>query len=1630
MQQDLKRRSEQVSQAPNERVQRREAETRPQNHPRAERSQTRSAHFETFIQRFAITPEAHIAMSLLASSARPQSNPQVTRAQHQQARALPATQRVRLQRLLQSPYVAGSLSLGREPLSPVRPASGQTAADLTGLPLQRVAGPTPDLATRLQRYQAEQAQGHLAERSSASSRNSGLEQAGTVLGGQPSADGDNRLGAAPNLRSSLQRSPGHTAAIGEHLATAQTVRLQRQRAIQTRASEVKTQLIASRLQRLRTPDAPSLDSSGKGFTLTGLADRINTELPVLRAKHNHDPAYLAGDTQPVTGFVRHVGLSLGRQYQVQRARDGARPMELASAVSRVHDARDRSDLLSATLTTFRPNDRETGSLQRLVAEQETSLQRQAEQLEASLEPVAQRLAEGEAEHPENLSAMIARAGGGEALPERVKRQLQPQFNFSLDLVRIHRDGSADGLAKTVNAIAFTTGTSIFFRGGKFDPESSVGRGLLVHELTHVGQQLEGRAKPGVDADQSLEGEAERAGVEAEGKGLQGSSVIPDESNMASTPAGGESRKNNSILQRKVQGKLKTVEQKPQNPDEFVIPINKDSTPEEVLIKVMILLGIDGDLAREFTKPKGRDNAEFSYGGVSYDFKEPFFITENNIKNQKVTVLVDKKEREDFKTKSTIVNEKFRSEKKKLESDSYEILTRGDEIPSQENSQSDQKFGRDDLIPYLWAQIMEAYFPDYAGIYERIKGFDKNDFDYLDKNFHEENYEYLEGVVDIKENMQKKIVFREELLKSSKKSWTLNLTNNNWYEVFKVLLEGGKNESSEKETENQMLASVLSAMVQIGNIWVVFSSEGFIEETLLSLSGPAKTFLLNCRVPNEFSFHLEGYGSIASNFSRVMQELARSTYDFQFITDILSNLTSRFCARKILNLLDSPTDAREISKYLMKEGATVSEIERNCKDIIESSQGRFSSSRYIWKGDWTLSTAFKRRFGEDTDSYKFLANLIEANISSRDEEYINNTAERAKQKLLNFEVESNTVSSYFIGVDKFKLAEMIASNLNINDFENAVHSKAGAGTSLDDSLNTFLYEKSFPIDCYNALKVWKQRYPTDLTVPDWIIARLAMNGGIFDKEKLNPVMERYKNLNPEKKKAFNDLYFLNFQSDFRVSVQIEAEPFLGGNSVDKMRARNNLDPNPAGVDEKINRINEEIKFINEGLDPSNPRTILMDLKDISQRARNFEKYFKILLSKRDSLNEVDFKEKIDKMFTDWQSVTSVYGIVLKNQKDAAKSFLSTVATVADIVFTGGIARTLLIESIKVALGFYIDSAGGMNRAEATEQFKNAIISTIVQPILSIKISEIKDFAFLSRETRASVINAMRKANQLIKAVGKNSTALTFVKGALGQIPSTSLTIIENMDFSKPMSDSDFNALVLKILTSKTKISGSSDSLAKQVLDFSMEITTALIENKLDSGKVADSLLKFVTKRLKSRGISEKKLPGLAVKKTEEVRNNLRVFLESKKSEPPRPEEISSVILDTLEDKPVRKTLSETPKPKASTTKPRTLSKPKVPTVPTKIDPPVSSSKPLSEPPSNQSASKPPKVEKKPKSVAPKPKDSPAPKSGKSTSTRVKKPVPGKSTKPAKQSIPAREPDLPVPSKKEVSPTPAKKKKPNT
>jgi hypothetical protein len=85
-------------------------------------------------------------------------------------------------------------------------------------------------------------------------------------------------------------------------------------------------------------------------------------------------------------------------------------------------------------------------------------------------------------------------GGGQPLPKTVRNYFEPRFDHDFSHVRVHADSKAGEAAKLINAKAFTIGNNMIFGAGQYSLETSPGKRLLAHELTHVLQQVGSKNK--------------------------------------------------------------------------------------------------------------------------------------------------------------------------------------------------------------------------------------------------------------------------------------------------------------------------------------------------------------------------------------------------------------------------------------------------------------------------------------------------------------------------------------------------------------------------------------------------------------------------------------------------------------------------------------------------------------------------------------------------------------------------------------------------------------------------------------------------------------------------------------------------------------------------------------------------------------------------------------------------------------------------------------------------------------------------------------------------------------------------------------------------------------------------------
>ena len=125
-------------------------------------------------------------------------------------------------------------------------------------------------------------------------------------------------------------------------------------------------------------------------------------------------------------------------------------------------------------------------------EQEEKVQRQEMEGEETLQtkPLMRKAADGGYPATPQLSSQLhSSKGGGNPLPKQTLGSMNQAFGADFSKVRIHTNSQAAEMSQGIQAKAFTHGSDIYFNQGQYSPETSEGKRLLGHELTHVVQQV-------------------------------------------------------------------------------------------------------------------------------------------------------------------------------------------------------------------------------------------------------------------------------------------------------------------------------------------------------------------------------------------------------------------------------------------------------------------------------------------------------------------------------------------------------------------------------------------------------------------------------------------------------------------------------------------------------------------------------------------------------------------------------------------------------------------------------------------------------------------------------------------------------------------------------------------------------------------------------------------------------------------------------------------------------------------------------------------------------------------------------------------------------------------------------------
>jgi hypothetical protein len=77
---------------------------------------------------------------------------------------------------------------------------------------------------------------------------------------------------------------------------------------------------------------------------------------------------------------------------------------------------------------------------------------------------------------------------GEPLRADLRQTVGATLGMDFQNIRLHHDAQTAAVADNLGAKAFTRGDDIYFNQGEYNPDTTAGRHLIAHELTHVKQQ--------------------------------------------------------------------------------------------------------------------------------------------------------------------------------------------------------------------------------------------------------------------------------------------------------------------------------------------------------------------------------------------------------------------------------------------------------------------------------------------------------------------------------------------------------------------------------------------------------------------------------------------------------------------------------------------------------------------------------------------------------------------------------------------------------------------------------------------------------------------------------------------------------------------------------------------------------------------------------------------------------------------------------------------------------------------------------------------------------------------------------------------------------------------------------------
>ena len=93
---------------------------------------------------------------------------------------------------------------------------------------------------------------------------------------------------------------------------------------------------------------------------------------------------------------------------------------------------------------------------------------------------------------------------GQSMDKPTRSFMEERFGYDFSNVQIHNDLLAHQSATDINALAYTNNNHVVFGAGQYQPDTTGGKQLLAHELTHVVQQQSNSIQCKTSADAGIQ----------------------------------------------------------------------------------------------------------------------------------------------------------------------------------------------------------------------------------------------------------------------------------------------------------------------------------------------------------------------------------------------------------------------------------------------------------------------------------------------------------------------------------------------------------------------------------------------------------------------------------------------------------------------------------------------------------------------------------------------------------------------------------------------------------------------------------------------------------------------------------------------------------------------------------------------------------------------------------------------------------------------------------------------------------------------------------------------------------------------------------------------------------------------